>query len=133
MQNLTRQIDSILRDKSLDDADGDSSRAEEIELLAGSFDWQLLQRALLNVLKDDSRGIDVWQVIATVFWGAVLDGRDIAADELIALVYYRLPPDGDPGESNLAWSIAAKIRGLDYLSEFDPLKDPNVRRYLPTG
>ncbi len=62
----------------------------------------------------------------------VLDGRDTAADEVIALVYYHLPPDGDLGESNLARSIASKVRGLDYLSKYDPLEDLDVRRYLPT-
>lgn len=132
MDNLTRQIDSILSNKSADDEARDTSRAEEIELLAGKFEWQRLQRALLSVLQDDSRGADQWQVVAAVFWGAVLDGRDLAADEVIALVYHRLPPDGEMVESNLAWSIASKIRGVDYLSDYDPLADPDVRRYLPT-
>jgi hypothetical protein len=133
MDTLSRRIDSILNMKWLDDVDGDTSRAEEIEKLADEVEWTQLQRVLLDFLRDGSRTIDQWRVIATVFWGAVLDGRDLAADEVIALVYHRLPTSSDTEESNLPWSIASKIRGVGYNSDFDPLTDPNVRRYLPNA
>ena len=63
------------------------------------------------------------------FWGAVLDKRDLAADELIALLYHRFDPDG-LAEDNEVWSIASKLKGVGYLSKFEPLRDPAVAEEL---
>jgi hypothetical protein len=32
--------------------------------------------------------------------------------------------------TNLAWSITCKLKGLDYMSEYDPLRDPAVLHEL---
>ena len=62
-------------------------------------------------------------------WGAALDGRDLPADRVIALLYHRLDP-GDGGENNLAWSITSKLKRVGYLSDYDPLQDAAVRAEL---
>jgi hypothetical protein len=64
-----------------------------------------------------------------VFWGAALDRRELPADELIAWLYHRFDPDGR-AEDNEVWSIASKLRGVAYLSEYYPLQDPGVVRHL---
>jgi hypothetical protein len=33
-------------------------------------------------------------------------------------------------ENNLVWSIAAKLKGEAYLSEYQPREDPGVARHL---
>jgi hypothetical protein len=64
-----------------------------------------------------------------VFWGAVLDWREVPADELIAWLYHRFDPEGR-AEDNDVWSIASKLKGVGYLSDYKPLRDPGVLRHL---
>jgi hypothetical protein len=52
------------------------------------------------------------------------------ADWAIALVYHRLAPDASDDERNLAWSIASTLKGVDYLSDYEPLADPGVVKEL---
>jgi hypothetical protein len=68
-------------------------------------------------------------VAAEVLWGAVLDRREIPADRIIALLCYRLSPP-DEYEDNLVWSITSELRGIDYLSDYNPYHDPLIQREL---
>ena len=38
-----------------------------------------------------------------------------------------LEPDEGSNENNFAMGIVCKLKGVDYLSEYDPLKDPDVK------
>lgn len=131
MGKLHETIDAILSDRSIDGEEGESARAEEIERLVAEYSWAPVQDCLFDILRDDSRSTDEWEVVGAVFWSAVLDKRKISANEAIALLYYRLPLDSMSDESNLAWSIASELKGIGYLSDYDPLSDPEVQRYLP--
>jgi hypothetical protein len=87
---------------------------------------------MLELLRTYSRAED-WHTAAEVIWGAVLDGRDMDQDEVIGLLYYRLPPDdASTGDdfANLGWSIAARLKAKGYLSNYDPLQDAGVRGVL---
>src|SRR5438045_3259498 len=103
----------IALDRILSDEDPDDDAVERIEALIEAEGWLAVRQALMAVLEDPTRPAEAWATVAAVFWGAVLDRREIAVDRLIALVYTRLPPDEGSGESNLAWSIASKLRGVD--------------------
>jgi hypothetical protein len=46
---------------------------------------------------------------------------------VIAHLYFRYC---GPGEDNLAWSITSRLKGVGYLSDYDPLCDPYVVREL---
>jgi hypothetical protein len=46
-------------------------------------------------------------------------------DRVIALLYFRFDPRGD-AEDNLVWSITSKLKGVDYLSDYNPLTDAGV-------
>jgi hypothetical protein len=122
LSSLPAAIVAILADVSLDDdADPrDSSRARELEKLSLGFGWQPLEAEMLRLLASSPHE-DHWQVAAAFFWSAVLDRRPADADRLIAHLCLRFS-SGD----NLAWSITSKLKGVSYLSEYDPLQDPGV-------
>ena len=122
------RIDAIFADERLNDESSEPTRAEAIEALIGEFGWEPVRDYMLDILRDDHRGRD-WRAATHVFWGAVLDGRDLPADELIAWLYHRFDPEGR-AEDNDAWSIASKLKGVGYLSDYHPLRDPAVLRHL---
>jgi hypothetical protein len=100
-----------------------------IETAIEEHGWPVIRDGLMAVLEEPTRPLAHWELAACAFWGAVLDRRPMHADRVIALVYARLP-DEDGAENNLAWSIASKLRGVDYLSDYNPLADPSVLREL---
>ena len=110
-----------------DTEDFESSKAdkcEEIESLIEVNGWEVIQSALVEMLKDVNLNIDDFDVVAQVFWGAVLDKRIIDINKVIALLYLRLP-DGSDLE-NLIWSITERLKGVGYLSDYEPLVDPDI-------
>ena len=123
-------IDAILVAEDHSSPDDDS--AERIEGMIEDEGWEVVRACLLAILEDPGRPVAHWQVVAAVFWGAVLDQRPVPEDRLIALLYARLPTDPDGAENNLVWSITSKLRGLQYLSDYDPLADPRVKAELAT-
>jgi hypothetical protein len=118
---LSASTEAALRDEDPD---------ESIEPLVATHGWPSVREQLMAILEDPARTPDEWSSVALVFWGAVLDRREVNADRLIALLYARLPNDRDSSESNLAWSIASKLRGLAYDSTDEPLGDPRVQAQL---
>jgi hypothetical protein len=84
---------------------------------------------ILALLADAGRRRRDHEVAAEVLWGAALYGWEVPADRVIALLCDRFDPRGDAGD-NLVWSIASKLKGVDYLSDYDPLQDPGVRAEL---
>jgi hypothetical protein len=123
-----QRIWEILADDRLDQEASAQSKAEAIEELIGQFGWEPVRECMMDVLRDDNQQPH-WRTAANVFWGAVLDKRDLAADELIALLYHRFDPDGR-AEDNEVWSIASKLKGVGYLSKYEPLRDPAVAEEL---
>ena len=90
------------------EGDDQPSACELIEALIAEHGWSAVRREMLELLRTYERPED-WHTAAQVLWGAVLDGREIDANEAIAHLYLRLPRDGDVASSddrdNLAWSI----------------------------
>lgn len=119
------RIQAILAD---DDESSDSGKPEAIESLISDFGWEAVRDCMMDVLRDDCQARH-WRTAAHVFWGAVLDGRELPADELIAWLYHRFDPDGR-AEDNDVWSITSELRGVGYLSDYDPLQDPRVLQHL---
>ena len=90
---VSQRIADILADDRLDEEVSAQSKVEAIEALIGLFGWEPIREYMMNVLRDDNRE-QHWRTAADLFWGAVLDRRDLAPDELIALLYHRFDPDG---------------------------------------
>lgn len=122
--NLTHQIQQFLIDYEVNE---DVSE-DAINRLADRFGWDLVQNGLFQVLEDNDQAAR-WQTVAAVFWGAVLDGRQIQTNKLIALLYHRFDSHSD-AEDNLAWSITCKLKNVGYLSDYEPLNDPGVKEEL---
>src|SRR5262245_13758747 len=123
---LFEEIEAILAAPRKDA--GDFSQSEAIERLIPRFGWPGVRDALLGILTKQRSRAD-YQVAAEVIWGAVLDKRDMPADRVIALLCHRFDPR-DEATENLIWSITSKLRGVDYLSTYDPRDDPRVQREL---
>lgn len=124
-----RDIEAILADDALDDESSDDSKCGRIEQLIGDVGWPTVRDSILALLADAARRQRDHEVAAEVLWSAVLDGREMPADRVIALLYNRFDPCGN-AEDNLVWSITSKLRGVDYLSEYKPLQDPGVQAEL---
>ena len=125
--DILHKIRQILDREVLDTEDFESSKCdkcEEIESLIEVYGWEVIQSALVEMLKDIKLDTYDYDVIAQVFWGAVLDKRIIDTNKVIALLYLRFP-DGCDLE-NLIWSITERLKGVGYLSDYEPLKDPDV-------
>lgn len=127
--SICEQIISILNDPSLDNDSEELSKAETIETLIDKHGWAEIQFCLLQILHDEPSH-SYWRTVAEVIYGAVLDERDLPADKIIALLYYRLPSKASDEDENLVWSITHKLKKVGYLSEYDPLNDPNVQREM---
>ncbi len=70
------RIDVILADARLDE--NASEKTEAIEALIDECGWEAIRDCMLDVLRDD-RLAEHWQTVANVFWGAVLDRRELPA------------------------------------------------------
>jgi hypothetical protein len=122
-------IKEILSTDALDDESCDDSKCEAIERLIETAGWSAVRDSILALLGDAARPRRDHEVAAEVLWGAVLDRRELPADRVIALLHHRFDPCGD-SEDNLVWSITSKLKGLDYLSDYQPLQDPAVQAEL---
>lgn len=125
---IRQRINEILADDRLDDESSELTKAEVIEGLIDEVGWEAVRGFMLDVLRDDHQQAH-WRTAAHVFWGAVLDRRELPGDELIAWLYYRFDPEGRT-EDNEIWSITSKLKAVEYLSEYQPLRDPGVLRHL---
>ncbi|MFT3722506.1 MAG: hypothetical protein QM773_02880 [Hyphomonadaceae bacterium] len=101
---------------------------DRLQPIIDTFGWGAVREEIFKALEGSEQAL--WPVAAAVIWGAALDKRELDIDLAIALVYFRIDP-GIPGEeNNLAWSIASKLKGVGYLSSYDPYQDAAVRVHL---
>ena len=115
-------------ESSGDDEESLIVKTEAIEALIDQAGWDAVRECMFALLRDDAKRRH-WRVAVHVFWGAVLDKRALPADELIAWLYHRFDPHGD-AEDNDVWSIASTLKGVSYLSDYQPLCDPDVQAHL---
>src|SRR5262249_34179136 len=111
---LRERISAILADDRLAD-DGSEPRGEAIASLISEYSRPAVRECIFDILRDD-RQEPHWRTAAHVFWGAILDRRDVPADELIAWLYHRFDPSGQC-EDNDVWGITSKLKGVGYLSD----------------
>lgn len=122
---LSSEIAAILSDPRRGSENyGDFEDVEAIEALIPRYGWLSVRDAMLALLAADGRCEEDYHVAACVIWCA-MDKHSVPADRTIALLYHRFDPRGDQ-ENNLVWSITSKLRGVGYLSDYEPLKDPKV-------
>jgi hypothetical protein len=131
--DLCARVVAILDDPALDEAEDTGSKAECIEALIEEHGWDALLACLCGLLHRGNETTD-WLAIADVFWGATLDKRPMPADAVIALLYGRFQRAGvcDEHSGNLLWSITSRLKGVGYLSDYEPLHDSGVRSQMET-
>ncbi len=127
---ICQRIREILADDRLNDESSEESKVETIESLIDCDGWVAVRDAMMDVLRDDNQEAH-WRTAANVFWGAVLDKRELPTDELIAWLYHRFDPDGQ-AEDNEVWSIVSKLKGVGYLAKYEPFHDPGIVEVLRT-
>jgi hypothetical protein len=128
MTEVADSIAEILADNSLDDELVEVGKCELIEEIVTPENWPQVEQFLFHVLSHNDECYANWHTCFEVFWGAVLDERPVDGNRIIAYAYHRLEADSGSSESNLAWSLASKIKGESYLSKYDPTKDPVVSK-----
>jgi|SRR5262245_32184356 len=106
--------------------DAESDLDEQLQPLIDEFGWAAVCDGIFKAL--ESKETAIWHTAAAAIWGAALDKREMDAHRAIALVYFRLDKPGE--EDNLAWSIASKLKGVGYLSSYDPRLDPPIKEQL---
>ncbi len=124
--NARQVADEILQNDFIDFLELEETKCSKIEELISQYGWSIIQDILFDILLDKKRRIADYQVVAEVFWGAVLDKREISKNKVIALLIKKLPNDERSNENNLVWSIVSKLQNLSYLSKYNPLEDPEI-------
>lgn len=111
--------------QSADDTNFDVE--ERLMPLIEQIGWPAVRDSVFAALESEEKAL--WTPAAAALWGAILDKRDLDANLAIALVYHRLSPSPTE-EDNLAWSIASRLKGVGYLSSYDPHADPQVQTHI---
>lgn len=109
-----------------------------IHTLAAEFDWKHVTSGLIRILEQESLQRHWYDAAAAIFW-LQGDGHlklQCEPSYLIALLYdclqrgRSLGGREEEGEcENLVWSIVHVLKGVGYLSEYDPRKDPEVVKH----
>ena len=120
-----------------EEQDEDFDLLETVNARAKDRGWYgIVEEAIANL--EDRSMAHMWnRTIAVCYWAVYhLDELPIPKMEMVARLHWCLinSPDeeeaGLGGIDNLVWSIAIELKGVSYNSEWDPLKDPEVRTYF---
>ena len=90
-------------------------------------------RESLEILSDPNLQKYWHSSSAIIYWLLPMpDQIEIPKMAIVARLYWCLIQDGDSMDEaeNLVWSIAKDLKGVEYLSEWEPMKDPEVAKYL---
>ena len=132
-EEIIARINEILKLDIDDNNVLDISRADIIsKIIADDYEWDDIGQAFINILIDNGRKYDEFEVIAEALYYSIAfekncDKEALDKDRLTALINYRLDPFGKPYEDNLAWSLTCEFYGLDYCdSTYNVFKDEKM-------
>ena len=109
-----------------------------VDRLAVEFGWRGLTSGLIHILEQDSLRGHWYDATAGLFWLQLDNHLELPRERtyLVAVLYdclLRDPTLGsreDEGQcENLVWSIVHELMGVGYLSDYDPMKDPEVLKH----
>lgn len=130
MTQLDDQILTLLEDVALDDESLEKDGVDLVEDLITEENWPQVQQTLIDLLADDGQSARIWHLTLCLFWGALGDKRPVDGDRVLALANLRDQAFETDDQHNLVWSLACKIKGVSYLSDYEPRHDPAVVKYL---
>jgi hypothetical protein len=130
-------MESILDLLVRENEDKDFDLHDTVRERAAQSGWSDILTAALDILEQPDNKAYWRQATAIIFWAVGAKAEMPKPKmEVVARLYWCLakyPGFGgsgmDDGE-NLVWSIASHLKGVGYLSDWQPLDDPEVRLYL---
>ena len=136
MEEIVSRINEVLKLDIDNNTLLDISRSDIIsKIIAKDYDWKDITQTFIQILSDNTRTLDEYNVIAQVLYSAEFSetcNKDtIDKDRLITLINYRLNPFDKPYENNLAWSLTCDFFNLDYCnSMYNVFRDEKMLRIL---
>lgn len=137
MEEIIARINEVLKLDIDDNETLDISRADIIsKIIAKDCEWVDIQKAFINILTDNNRSTDDYNVLAQALYYSIdfdkTCNKDILdKDRLIALINFRLNPFDKPYEDNLAWSLTCDFYTLDYCnSTYNVFRDEKMLSIL---
>ena len=138
VQTVSQRLLALLVDPRFHDETVDDDLTDAVTSLATDVEWQPVLDAMLDVLRDPSLVRHWYDVVACLF-GCDCHTLPLPCEPsyLTALLYdcLRLKPDlGVDGRDlddtdNLVWSIVHKLKGVSYMSDYNPKTDPDVLQH----
>jgi len=138
VQTVSQRLLALLADPRFHDETVDDDLTDAVTSLATDVEWQPVLDAMLDVLRDTSLVRHWYDVVACLF-GCDCHTLPLPCEPsyLTALLYdcLRLKPDlGVDGRDlddtvNLVWSIVHKLKGVSYMSDYNPKTDPDVLQH----
>ena len=116
-------------------ADGDFDLLDAVVSRAQTAGWTQIIAECLSILSDKSK-MERWEAaIRIIFWGTSRSRvYPVPSKAIVARLYWCLEIiEGNIKseiDENLVWSIATALEGVNYLSEWDPQRDPEVLVFL---
>ncbi len=115
--------------------DGDFDLLESVQTLSESEGWTQVISDCLSILSDRTK-MELWEAaIRIIFWATSRSPVcPVPSMAIVARLYWCLETiEGNTKneiDDNLVWTIAKDLKGVPYLSEWDPQLDPEVRSFL---
>ena len=137
-QTISKRLLALLSDSRFQDESVDDDLDDAVTTLATEVGWQPVLEAMLDILRDNSMVSHWYDVVACLFR---CDCHKLPLpcerSYLTALLYdcLRIKPDlGIDGldhdaADNLAWSIVHYLKGVSYMSDYNPKTDPDVLQH----
>lgn len=105
----------------------------EVQQLARSIGWEPLLADAFTILNNREQEGYWYEAILVVYWSlSAQPTLPYTLEECIARLYVCLEQSPELAEQdgeNLVWSIVHTWKGLSYLSDWDPYKDPRIGEY----
>lgn len=107
----------------------------ETQHIVQQVGWERVLEESYHILSTDKYK-HLWYEATSIFWFAVLDKAHISipTNQIIARLYWCLDKYDDLGNTeygyNLVWSIATKLKGISYNSDWEVSKDNEIQTIM---
>jgi hypothetical protein len=117
-----------------EDQDEEFDLLEEVRRIAGHDGWEPLLSEALAILGNREQANYWYPAICVIYWSlSSQPALPCSLEECIARLYVCLeqwPIHDERDADNLVWSTVTSLKGVSYLSEWDPYKDPSVCQHM---
>ena len=137
-QSVFHKLIALLSDPRFDDESVEDDLEDAVVALSNNVGWQPVLKAMLDILHDNSLTMHWYNVVACLFR---CDCHELPLpcerSYLTALLYDCLHIQPDLGidrldlddTDNIVWSIVHNLKGVSYMSDYDPKTDADVLQH----